>query len=157
MVGTGSYDFVLASHVLEHVANPLRALREWKRVLKPEGVLLVLVPDKLTTFDHRRPFTTIEHLEADFRANTQENDLTHVDEILALHDLSLDLPAGSPEAFRERCLQNHSFRAVHHHVFSLEVLGLALQRSGLRVLVLATERPCHIVGFAQKVSSESAN
>src|SRR6266850_2632272 len=32
-----SYDFVAASHVLEHVANPLGALREWKRLLKPSG------------------------------------------------------------------------------------------------------------------------
>ena len=39
-----SYDFVAASHVLEHTANPLRALQEWKRVLRPGGALLVLVP-----------------------------------------------------------------------------------------------------------------
>src|SRR6266481_1911809 len=46
MIPDGAYDFVLASHVLEHVANPLRALQEWKRVLVPEGTVLVIVPDK---------------------------------------------------------------------------------------------------------------
>src|SRR5579872_5561756 len=28
-----SYDCLLASHCLEHVANPIRALREWRRIL----------------------------------------------------------------------------------------------------------------------------
>lgn len=146
----GKYDFVLASHALEHIANPMRALREWKRVLKVGGALLVIVPDKRRTFDHNRPFTTIEHLELDFRSNTQEDDLTHLDEILALHDLSLDPLAGSRQQFRERCLRNHSLRAMHHHVYSPDVLGRMLQRFEMRVLSLATERPYHIIGFAQK-------
>ena len=28
------YDFVFASHVLEHIANPLKALKEWLRITK---------------------------------------------------------------------------------------------------------------------------
>jgi len=101
----------------------MRALREWKRVLKVGGALLVIVPDRRRTFDHKRPFTTIEHLESDFQANTPEDDLTHLDEILALHDPSLDPFAGSRQQFRERCLQNSCFRAMHHHVYSPEVLA----------------------------------
>src|SRR5882762_3162326 len=93
------YDFVAASHVLEHSANPLRAVQEWKRVLKPDGALLVIVPYKYGTFDRRRSFTAFEHVEADFRAKVSEGDLTHVDEILSRHDLSLDPGAGSPEQF----------------------------------------------------------
>jgi ubiquinone/menaquinone biosynthesis C-methylase UbiE len=65
---TASYDFVLASHVLEHIANPILALCEWKRLLKDRGVLVLLLPHKDKTFDHRRPVTTLEHLIADFKA-----------------------------------------------------------------------------------------
>ena len=148
-----TYDFVLASHVLEHIANPLRALQEFKRVLKPGGVVLILVPDKRNTFDHRRPVTSFEHIEADFRSNTQEDDLTHLDEVLSLHDLHLDPEAGSREQFQERCLRNSSLRAMHHHVYSPEVLDRMFQHVDMRVLSLGTERPCHIVGFAQKVPS----
>jgi SAM-dependent methyltransferase len=50
----GSYEFLLASHIPEHVANPLRALEEFHRVLKPKGFMLITVPDRLHTFDHRR-------------------------------------------------------------------------------------------------------
>jgi SAM-dependent methyltransferase len=58
-VEDASYDFVLASHVLEHCANPLKVLQEWRRVLKPSGVLFMVLPDRRFTFDHRRPVTPL--------------------------------------------------------------------------------------------------
>jgi SAM-dependent methyltransferase len=150
IVADETYDFVIASHVLEHIANPLRAMAEWRRVLRTHGALLIIVPDRRYTFDHKRPFTTFEHIEADYAANTGEDDLTHLEEILSLHDLGVDPLAGSREQFRNRCLQNLAVRAMHHHVFSPEVLSLMFEGLDLRVLNLTRERPYHIIGFAQK-------
>jgi hypothetical protein len=56
-------------------------------------------------------------MREDFQLGTPETDLTHLAEVLSLHDLSRDLAAGTPEHFRERCLKNVEFRAIHHHVF----------------------------------------
>lgn len=39
-----SFDLVIASDVLEHIEDEARALREWSRVLRPGGQLLVFVP-----------------------------------------------------------------------------------------------------------------
>ena len=86
-VPTAAYGGLLASHVLEHLANPLAALREWQRVVAPGGPLLIVVPHRDRTFDHRRPVTTLAHFVEDDRAQMGEDDLTHLDEIVALHDL----------------------------------------------------------------------
>ena len=73
---------MLASHVLEHLANPLGALAEWRRVVGAGGHILLIVPQREGTFDHRRPVTKLEHLRADARELTGEDDLTHLPEIL---------------------------------------------------------------------------
>jgi SAM-dependent methyltransferase len=39
-----SFDTVVSTEVLEHVPDPLRALREMRRALKPEGHLVLSVP-----------------------------------------------------------------------------------------------------------------
>jgi 2-polyprenyl-3-methyl-5-hydroxy-6-metoxy-1,4-benzoquinol methylase len=41
---SAAYDLVVHSDTLEHVPNPLQALRECRRVLKPEGFLAFSVP-----------------------------------------------------------------------------------------------------------------
>ncbi len=156
-IADGSYDFVAASHVLEHVANPLHALQEWKRILKPSGSILVVLPHKAGTFDRRRPFTTFDHVKTDFESNVTEADLTHLQEILELHDLELDPPAGSPEQFRERCLQNLSKRAMHHHVFSPELLVEMFSFLDMRVLNVAVERPHHIIVHVKKPNQKEQN
>ena len=41
-----SFDFVYSSHTLEHVMDPAITLRNWWRVLKPGGYLLVYIPHR---------------------------------------------------------------------------------------------------------------
>ena len=38
-------DGILAKHLLEHIIDPIKALAEWKRVLKENGKLVVICPD----------------------------------------------------------------------------------------------------------------
>jgi SAM-dependent methyltransferase len=149
-IGDGAYDFLLASHILEHVANPLRALQEFHRVVKPKGSLLIAVPNQLQTFDHRRPLTTFAHLEADLAASTEESDTTHLEEILALHDLELDKAAGSPEEFRARCLRNREARCMHHHVFDLALLDRSLRYAGFHPLYGTDVWGIHVLIFARR-------
>jgi SAM-dependent methyltransferase len=133
---TDSYDVVLSSHVIEHLANPLRALREWLRVLRPGGHLLTVIPHKEGCADHRRPTTTLGHLVQDELDRVGEDDLTHADEAIRLHDLGrapLDRPLA---AYRERTLANAEFRALHHHVWTTRSALQVLDHVGLEVLEL---------------------
>jgi len=43
-VQTQSYDFLFASHILEHLESPDLALENWVRVVKRGGTLLIAVP-----------------------------------------------------------------------------------------------------------------
>jgi len=38
-------DFVVSSHCLEHLTDTKKVLKEWDRVLKPKGIMAILVPD----------------------------------------------------------------------------------------------------------------
>jgi len=40
----GALDFVFSSHVLEHLDDPERALKEWTRVLAPGGIMVLYLP-----------------------------------------------------------------------------------------------------------------
>lgn len=129
-IEAGTYDFVLSSNCLEHMANPLLALQAWKRVLRPGGVLVLVLPDKASNFDHRRPTTPFEHLVLDYESGTTERDMTHLEEILQLHDLSRDPAAGNLEQFRRRSLDNFNNRTLHHHVFEPSTIERMLSHAG---------------------------
>jgi len=147
------YDFVLSAHNLEHIANPVLALKEWTRVLKPSGAVIVILPDYRRTFDHLRKRTAVAHMAEDYDRGVCENDLTHVPEILELHDLDRDPGAGSREEFRERSLRNFENRCLHHHVFDEQNSRELLEYAGLSVQVVDVLRPHHIVLFAQAPDS----
>jgi SAM-dependent methyltransferase len=148
-VSDAHYDFVLSCHNLEHIANPLRALAEWVRVIRSGGHLLLIVPNKTGNFDHRRPYTRMEHLLEDFQRQVDEHDLTHLEEILALHDLSRDPGAGNAKAFKARSLRNFENRCLHHHVFDLPLAAAALEHAGLQIQRHATT-PHEYVVLASK-------
>lgn len=40
------FDFVYSSHCLEHMADPVSAISGWWRLVKPGGVLFLIVPDE---------------------------------------------------------------------------------------------------------------
>ena len=143
------YDFVLSSHMLEHTANPIKALREWLRITKAGGYLIIILPHKEGTFDHRRPTTPLEHLIDDDRRDVDEDDLTHLDEILQLHDLSLDPGGGTHDAFAQRSQRNHENRCLHHHTFTA-YSAAELMDQGLKIHLVESIAPIHIVIAVQK-------
>lgn len=79
-----SLDYVLTSHVLEHFWDPMNAIGEWLRVVRPGGYLYMIVPHKERTFDAQKPRTTLAELiarhagQTDFRPTpAHESDGSH--------------------------------------------------------------------------------
>jgi SAM-dependent methyltransferase len=45
-VADNSYQVVYSSHILEHVNDPITAIKNWYRILAPGGNLIILVPHR---------------------------------------------------------------------------------------------------------------
>jgi predicted SAM-dependent methyltransferase len=50
--GTAIYDWIIASHVIEHAPDFVDFLQECEKLLKPDGCLSLVIPDKRYCFDH---------------------------------------------------------------------------------------------------------
>ena len=121
-----SLDAVIASHVIEHLANPVAALREFERVLRPHGRLVLIVPDRNLTFDSVRQPTSLAHVLAKFHQGvTRVND----EEIREFCSVIYYQPPVHPPAVREwyspkhltsDLLELHRRRSIHVHCWSPE-------------------------------------
>lgn len=173
-----SLDYVLASHVLEHVANPVAALAEWYRVLRPGGIIYLIVPHRRATWEHARALTSVDHLLEDFVRGTTAADATHIDEFVFDADWSIYSPTTQPQDVPEAraqlartlhwAVENGEEINIHFHTFEGSNLRALLERLARRPSVgpgvaaaetsAAGDRPKHriprlnwqIVDFAER-------
>lgn len=144
-----SYDLLLSSHVIEHIANPICALVEWKRLLRPGGTLVIVAPDKRYTYDRMRKVTSLEHIIEDYKIGTTENDKTHLAEIIEKHDLTVDSTVKSFDEHKARTLNNPVTRISHHHVFDIGLLRDVVEQAGFKIVLTDVFRPYHLLVVAQ--------
>ncbi len=140
-IADGILDYLCSSHVLEHLPDPIAALHEWHRVLRPGGWLYLVVPDKRFTFDEPRAVTPCEHLMRDFREGTTAEDAAaHVDEfvfqtnwsMLSPHSAPADVPHLQTLA-RARYLDELARGRpidIHYHTFTPDSLNMMLRAAG---------------------------
>lgn len=62
--GTAPFDVLVASHVIEHVPDLIGWLKDAVSVLRVDGTLALVVPDKRFTFDLLRPLATHREIAA---------------------------------------------------------------------------------------------
>ena len=126
-----SLRYVATSHVLEHVANPLAALREWHRVLRHGGIIYMVLPDRRKSFDRDRPLTPVTHMLEDFQRGTTQVDATHIDDFVSRVTFAEFWANTPPERERETREQlaekyHHAVKHgneinIHFHVFESSV------------------------------------
>ena len=112
-----SFDFVICSHVIEHLANPINCIESLFRITKIGGQVVIAVPDKNYTFDRSRSLTSFEHLKEEFKNNiTEVTDEHYLDFLNAVHP---DVMNSSPEA-AIKALKSVRERKEHAHVWTSE-------------------------------------
>jgi SAM-dependent methyltransferase len=114
-----STDFVIANHLLEHLEDPIRGLKEMVRVIRSGGVLFLALPDPRVTFDVDRALTSVEHLVSEFRLGTQDTRQAHYEDWVAKAEPHVDWmqQAGvgkGPERVRELMDMDYS---IHFHLW----------------------------------------
>lgn len=59
-VDNNSYDYIISSHVLEHVPDVIGTLKEWDRVVRDGGIVFIIVPKRNALHsDIGRPLSVI--------------------------------------------------------------------------------------------------
>jgi len=114
-VQTESQDFLLSSHVLEHSENAINSIRNWLRVVKQGGYVLMAVPELTKTFDHKRPVTTWQHFidEYVYDNHAEHNRLAHYQEYFSLVD---NLSGAVLESTVATAMQNAPH--IHFHTWN---------------------------------------
>lgn len=146
-----TYDAVISSHCLEHVANPIKALFRWRDVIKSKGYLLLILPNKISNFDHKRKDTTFEHLMSDFKNDVTEKDNTHFDEFINFFDLEKK-PGKKITLDKHIQITKNNFlnREVHHHVFSKKLIFEVLKYCNFQIIDYL-EKTEDLVTFCKKI------
>jgi SAM-dependent methyltransferase len=118
-IADASLDFIVASHVIEHTNNPIKALASCYRALKPGGSLLLVIPDMHKTFDHKREPTSLLHVIEDFAMPSRARDLGHFEEF---YSKAFDMPAGAN--LQEYASQKHNEGGdIHYHSWTYPSFG----------------------------------
>jgi SAM-dependent methyltransferase len=127
-ITSSSFDFVIANHVLEHASNPVGALVQWFRVLKPGGILFCALPRIDITFDKGRKLTSTRHMLDDYRLSEEPNPTAMRERNLDhYHEwLSIAIPAHTglpPPLPNDMAVQVSAYadreEEIHFHTFTM--------------------------------------
>ncbi len=111
-----SQDFAIANHLIEHCQDPISTLQTYVRVVKPDGIIYLAVPDKRYTFDVDRPVTPLEHLIRDYKEGPEESKLAHFEEYVRMVDR---VPAKTLSDRLTDLVVNLDY-SIHFHVWTPE-------------------------------------
>ncbi len=134
------YDFVVLSHVIEHVADPLALIAEVFRVLKPGGTAVIAAPDKRYTFDRGRDISVYARLLEAHRAGIRRvGDERYLDFLASLYP-SIVEQGGTALA---EAMTSVRRRREHAHVWDSSAFT-AFLLSAMRDLAIEAE-PLYLV------------
>lgn len=150
-IGDACVDFCVGNHLLEHARDPIAALAELLRVVRPGGVLYVSVPDVGNPLDRGRAVTPFGHLLADHEPGRDRSaeDAAHYREYTDSAHPTLD-ERMRREVEARFLAQGYS---VHFHTFDAETFrqlcAAVAARTGARLIELV-RNPCD--GFDEHVA-----
>ena len=93
--------------------NPIQALKNWMRIIKPGGLIYLIAPDKRAIFDHPRARTHLAHMILDYKNPSEIRDYEHyLDYAAHVHDKR------GQETIVEADRLIETDYSIHYHVFT---------------------------------------
>jgi len=156
------FDYVVSSHVFEHLPNPLGWLRDVSSLLKKGGIINMAIPDRRFTFDYFRKETTYNDLLSfDFENLTIPNEFQLIDHFTQVREVNTQL-AWAEKPNISSCKRYHDEQQVlqmlqkvrtgqyldcHCTVWTydhfLAVLPLALEEKGIPLEIVFADIPVY--------------
>jgi SAM-dependent methyltransferase len=112
-IADGTYDFIIASHVIEHLEDPIRCLMNLARATRPGGCVFLALPDRRATFDRDRPPTSIAHVLRDYCGHPEASRHAHYEEWVRV----VERLAGDEARARVQHLESTRY-PIHFHVWT---------------------------------------
>jgi SAM-dependent methyltransferase len=131
LVGTERFDWIFASHVVEHTPDLISFINECASILKPDGSIFLVVPDKRYTFDVFRQQSSLASIIDTHMENRKTPSLGAIvdflfyigirkDEMSLLDEISIPyLPMGNmSKQFFEEIKSSESYQDTHVWTFT---------------------------------------
>jgi hypothetical protein len=137
-------DLLFTSHTVEHIANPIKAIKLWADILVKNGTIINIVPNKDQCWDRSRPYTSLEHILHDYHYNTSESDLTHIHESACMQETR-------PTYYNDVGIANCK-RIIHHHVYCKDIFQQMHEYCGFNTIFcdIILDDPLQIVYIGSK-------
>lgn len=114
-LGDDSFDFVFSSHVLEHCPQVIETVRNWLRVVKNGGHVIMAIPLMHNPIDKNRSPTTWQHVYDEFKSDRWVDN--YYDHYIEYH---CHVDGLINEELRERAsLSVSTFPHIHFHCWDL--------------------------------------
>ncbi len=142
---SGSLDYLLASHCLEHQPDVIAALLEWRRVVRLGGYLFLVLPHANRTFDRGRPVHDAKHHWDEFGRSDSALLSTHWTDFEGVISAAAPMWAEDPRArtkggeWNREWIANEGF--IHYHAWTQNEVAFLLQSLNLELVVLLERMP----------------
>ena len=122
-----TFDILIACHVFEHVDHSIRWLQMVRSLLKNNGLLFLVLPDKKKSFDKFRSDTPLSHLLFEYLSSERDVSSIHSFETALYYDKTYIGEENDPadrldmETLMTAIAPSHA--GVHRHVFQAETFA----------------------------------
>jgi SAM-dependent methyltransferase len=153
-----AYDFCISNHVLEHLEDPIKALGNWMRILKPKGLLFLSIPLPYNIVDKNRQPTSLSHIIDDYGLMARDRETYARKRHNHFLDFvrSTNLSESANDAFinsKTSELMDLDY-SIHFHVFSeetlLQVIDYISKKNPLKIIEFVKNEPEEFIVIIEK-------